>query len=69
MQVRTTLIPTCPGSMCSFACQPRLTGLVVQEHQGLATRVCAHPARAMPLARTSHALVDHLDDLSCSGPV
>ena len=53
MQVRTTLIPTCPGSMCSFACQPRLTGLVVQEHQGLATRVCAHPARAMPLARLS----------------
>ena len=45
----TILSPPCAGSTGGFSCQPRVTGLVAQELLGLATKVCARPAHAMPL--------------------
>ena len=49
-EARTSLSPTCPGSAGYFCCQPRVTGLVLQELPGLDIKVCAHRAHAMPLA-------------------
>ena len=49
-EARTHLSSTCPGSTVYFCCQPRVTGLVLQELPGLDIKVCAHRAHAMPLA-------------------
>ena len=49
-EARMHLSPTCPGSTVYFCCQPRVTGLVLQELPGLDIKVCAYRAHAMPLA-------------------
>ena len=61
------LSPTCPGSTVYFCCQPRVTGLVLQELPGLDIKACAYRAHAMPLAAPQLTL--SMTDLSCSGPV